>query len=235
MLPNRRIPSTATAPDAPRTGTGREEETDRADHVTPRKRAAAHGTCRRGRGDGDLRAECDLCPAVARALRGSDADGVAIDVGGAGDSAFAADAYGTGGIPDTKPAGVASLPNSVATVAHPMPAALWNTSRFTESVYTMPGLTPGVTYELRLYFMDRYLTRPGQRVFAVAVNGATVLKDFDMIGAAVTHGADDQEAFGVEKDILVTVPDSGTVTVGFVRGAANQPQVDAPALMPAGS
>ncbi|MCS0605234.1 malectin [Streptomyces sp. LP11] len=183
------------------------------------------------------------CPTAAQAQPDShaagvaigNAGGVAIDIGGAGDSTFAADEYGTGGIPDTKPADARSLPNFSATVSHPLPAALWNTSRFTESRYTVPDLTPGATYELRLYFMDWYFTRPGQRVFDVAVNGSTVLKDFDMIATAVARGADGQQAFGVEKDIPVTVPDSGTVTVDFVRGAANQPQVNALALVPAGS
>ncbi|MFB7741652.1 malectin domain-containing carbohydrate-binding protein [Streptomyces sp. NPDC056132] len=78
-----------------------------------------------------------------------------------------------------------------------------------------------------------YFSRPGQRVFDVVVGGSTVLKDFDMIGTAVAHGADSSEAFGVEKDIPVTVADNGTPTVGFVRCAANQPQVNALAVAPA--
>ncbi|WP_329135464.1 malectin [Streptomyces sp. NBC_01476] len=164
------------------------------------------------------------------------APGVSVDIGGSGDGGtFVADTYGTGGIPDTKPDSVASLPNWGPTVAHPIPAAVWNTSRFTESSYSVPGLTPGATYQLRLYFLDWYYQQAGKRVFDVAVDGATVLTDFDITGTAQARGADGQESFGVEEDFPVTVPADGTVTVDFIRGAENQPQVNALVIVPADS
>ncbi|MEC3993609.1 malectin domain-containing carbohydrate-binding protein [Actinacidiphila sp. DG2A-62] len=159
-------------------------------------------------------------------------DGVSIDLGGAGGDGFIADAYGTGGRPDTIPAGTPSLPNFGRTVAHPIPASIWDTSRVGESHYTIPGLTAGATYQARLYFMDWYYSRPGERKFDVSVNGTRVLTDFDIIGTAVAAGADGQEAFGVEEDVTATADSSGVVTLDFDRGSANQPQVNAIVLAP---
>ncbi|PRY27452.1 malectin domain-containing carbohydrate-binding protein [Pseudosporangium ferrugineum] len=170
-----------------------------------------------------------IAPAAAQAdLTGA----VSIDVGGAGGTGFAADTYGTGGREDTKPAEAPSLPNFSRTVAHPIPADIWHTARVGDSRYVVPGLTPGATYEARLYFLDWYFTRPGQRTFDVAINGSTVLAGFDIIGAAITAGADGRNSFGVEKDFPVTVGADGTATFDFIRGAANQPQINAIALAP---
>lgn len=180
-------------------------------------------------------AALSLAPATAPSgATAAHADPVAIqiDVGGSGDDGFLADSYVTGGLTDTKPADRTSLPNWTRGVPHPVPAGIWHSSRFLESSYTVPGLAPG-NYEVRLYFMDWYFTRVGQRVFDVAVNGAKVLPDFDIIGTAVTLGADGQAAFGIERDIPVTVDDSGTVRIDFIRGRANQPQVNAIVIAPA--
>jgi hypothetical protein len=160
------------------------------------------------------------------------AGGVSIDLGGAGGGGFVADVYGAGGGADAMPAGAASFPNWGRTVAHPIPAAVWDTSRVGESHYSVPGLTVGATYQARLYFMDWYFTHAGQREFDVAINGSTVLTNFDIIGTADNAGADGQEAFGVEKDFPVTVDATGTVSFDFTRDAVDQPQVNAIVLVP---
>ena len=159
-------------------------------------------------------------------------NGLSIDVGGTGDSTFVSDMYGTGGRADTIPSGAASFPNWGGTVTNPIPAAIWDTARVGDSEYVIPGLTPGGTYEARLYFMDWYFTYTGQREFDVAIDGTTVLTNFDIIGTANAKGADGQEAFGVEKDFPITVDDTGAVTIDFTRGAANQAQVNAIVLVP---
>ncbi|MFC1432102.1 malectin domain-containing carbohydrate-binding protein [Streptacidiphilus sp. N1-3] len=163
------------------------------------------------------------------------ASGVSIDLGGAGGGGFVADAYGSGGSADSLPGGAATFPNWGPTVAHPIAASVWNTSRVGESHYVVPGLTPGVSYQARLYFMDWYFTHAGQREFDVAVNGTKVLTNFDIIGTAINAGADGQEAFGVERDFPVTVDASGTATFDFTRDGADQPQVNAIVLVPANS
>ena len=52
----------------------------------------------------------------------------------------------------------------------------------------MPGLTPGGSYNVRLDFAEIFFASPGQRVFNVAINGAAVLKNFDIV--ATTGGID---------------------------------------------
>jgi hypothetical protein len=169
---------------------------------------------------------------VAPAAHADTAGGVSIDLGGAGGSGFVADSYGTGGRADALPTGAATFPNWGPTVPNPIPAAIWNTSTVGESTYTIPGLTVGATYQTRLYFMDWYFTHAGQREFNVAIDGTQVLTNFDIIGTAINKGADGQEAFGVEQDFPVTVGSTGTVTIAFTRGAANQAQVNAIAVVP---
>jgi len=170
--------------------------------------------------------------AVAAPAHADTASGVSIDLGGTGGNGFIADTYGTGGGADSIPAGTASFPNWGPTVPHPIPTAVWDTSRVGESHYTVPGLTPGSVYQVRLYFLDWYFTHPGQREFDVTINGTKVLTNFDIINTADTAGADGPEAFGVEKDFPVTVGPSGTVTLDFTRDGADQPQVNAIVLAP---
>ncbi|WP_329792222.1 malectin domain-containing carbohydrate-binding protein [Lentzea sp. DG1S-22] len=155
------------------------------------------------------------------------ADPVVVDAGGPGD-------IGVGGLVDTKPADKRSNVVFSRTVRNRIDSSLWNTSRYLESSYELTGLTAGASYELRLYFLDWYFTRPGQRIFDVDVNGQRVLSDFDIVGTAVAAGADAPlTAFGVEKDFAVTADADGKVRVGLVRGAVNQPQINAIVLVPA--
>jgi hypothetical protein len=164
------------------------------------------------------------------------ADGVSIDVGGSGSGAFVADEFSDGrGEPDSLPAGALSDANFPATVANPIPDAVWDTSTFLASSYDITGLTPGGSYQFRLYCMDWYFHQAGQREFDVSVNGTTVLTNFDIVGTALAAGADGQEAFGVERDFTVTANSAGSVEIDFTRGAANQPQVNAIALVPSSS
>lgn len=160
------------------------------------------------------------------------ADPVLVDVGGAGDATFLPDSFGTGGIVDTKPADKRANTVFSRTVKNRIPESIWYTSRHTESTYQLTGLTAGGSYELRLYFLDWYFSRPGQRIFDVDVNGVRELRDFDIIGTAIAAGADGAAAFGVERDIAVTADATGTVRVDFVRGAADQPQINALVLIP---
>jgi hypothetical protein len=156
---------------------------------------------------------------------------VNIDAGGAGDATFLPDSFGTGGMVDTKPAAAPSLPNWRGT--HPIPAELWHTSRYLESSYVVPGLTPGATYEVRLYFMDWYFNgKSGMRIFDVAIDGTKVLTNFDIIANAKALGADGRNNFGLEKDFTTVVGESGTVTIDFIRGAVDQPQVNAIEIVP---
>jgi hypothetical protein len=152
---------------------------------------------------------------------------VTIDAGGPGD-------ISSDGLTDFNRTGSNGVPNFGFTVAHPIPQEDWNTFRYLESNYTITKLTPGAHYELRLYFLDWYWKRVGQRVFDVAVNGRTALKDVDVIKIAADAGGDGQY-FGVERDVPVTADATGAIVVDFVRGTADQPLINSIAVVPADS
>jgi hypothetical protein len=157
---------------------------------------------------------------------------IQIDSGGSGGAGFLPDSYVTGGATDVNRSGSNGLPNFARTVAHPIPQAQWDSFRFLESSYAVPGLTPGSSYQVRLYFDDWYWSKVGQRVFDVAIDGTVVLKDFDIIKAAADAGGDGRW-LGVEKDFTVTADADGTVDIALIRGLADQPLINAVVVAPA--
>ena len=169
-------------------------------------------------------AHADETPSVGQVVR--------IDSGGPGDGTFQADSFVTGGLTDGNHTGSNGNPNWPGTVAHPIPQVEWNTFRFLESSYRVPGLVPGGSYQVRLYFLDWYWTKVGQRVFDVNINGGRVMSNFDIIKAAVDAGGDGSY-LGVERDFTATADGTGTVSIDFVRGAVDQPLVNAIVLVPA--
>lgn len=71
-------------------------------------------------------------------------------------------------------------PNAVYQFARVAPAGVGSTLTFTQS-----GLIAGGTYFIRLWFYEGLLSMtPGGRVFDVAINGVTVLSNFDIMTAA---------------------------------------------------
>ena len=145
---------------------------------------------------------------------------------------FVADDYYSGGGVAGNGSGSNGDANFPSTVAHPIPQADWNSYRYLANTYAIPGLTPGGSYQVRLYFLDWYFTQVGQRVFNVDVNGAAVLQNFDIVQAAVNAGGDGTH-IGVEQDFTETADSTGTITIQFLQGSANQPLVNAIAVVPA--
>jgi hypothetical protein len=157
---------------------------------------------------------------------------VSIDVGGTGDSTFAADSYGTGGRTGHQPGRGSELPELGTDGRPPDPARHLGHRPGRRLRIRYPRPDPGGSYQVCLYFMDWYYTHSGQRLFDVAINGDKVLTNFDVIATTTATGADGQEAFGVEKDFPATVDATGTVTIDFIRGSANQAQINAIAVVP---
>jgi hypothetical protein len=162
----------------------------------------------------------------------SNAGGVSIDAGGSGDGgSFAADEYYSGGLTASNTTGSNGDIDFSQTVSHPIPQADWNTYRYLGNTYTVPDLVPGGEYQVRLYFLDWYFTKVGQRVFNVAINGTTVLSNFDIVQAAVNAGGDGTY-IGVEEDFTETADANGVITIAFSQGSENQPMVNAIAVVP---
>jgi beta-galactosidase len=94
-------------------------------------------------------------------------------------------------------------------VTNPPPASVLQHGRYGNMTYTIPQLTPGATYTVRLDFVEYYWSGPGQRVFDVALNGVQVLSNFDIFAAA---GGKD---IAIAESFTATASSSGTITITF--------------------
>ena len=136
-----------------------------------------------------------------------------LNAGGGAAGAFAADANFTGGNTAT----VASAIDTSA--ANAAPAAVYQSERWGNSTYTIPGLTAGTSYTVRLHFAETYWTATGKRKFNVALNGASVLSDFDVFAAA---GAANK---AVVRDFTATANSSGQIVIALTQGSVDQAKI----------
>ena len=104
---------------------------------------------------------------------------IQINSGGPAVAPFAADVDFTGGTAS----GTSNVIDTSA-VTNPAPMAVYQTERFGNFTYTIPGLAPGASFTVRLHFAEFFWTMTGQRVFNVVINGTQVLTNFDIIAAA---------------------------------------------------
>jgi hypothetical protein len=104
---------------------------------------------------------------------------VAFDSGGPASGTFAADADVAGGLTYSTTAAI-----DTSGVTDPAPQAVYQSVRYGNFTYTIPGLVPGASYTVRLLFAEIYFSSPEQRLFDVAINGAPVLTNFDIVATA---------------------------------------------------
>ena len=138
----------------------------------------------------------------------------AIDAGGPAAGRFDSDADFTGG----NTAGFGD-PIDTSRVVNPAPQAVYQTERWGPFTYTIPNLTPGQSYSVRLHFAEIYFNGPNQRQFNVVINGQQVLTNFDVFAAA---GGKDK---AIVKTFLARADVSGQVTIQFTAGAHDNPKV----------
>jgi non-reducing end alpha-L-arabinofuranosidase len=105
--------------------------------------------------------------------------GYAVNAGGADAGSFQADGYSNGGSTNATSTSI-----DTSGVTSPAPQAVYQTERYGNFTYTLPGLTPGRQYNVRLHFAEIYWTSSGQRTFNVAINGQQVLTNFDIYATA---------------------------------------------------
>ena len=129
--------------------------------------------------------------------------------------AFNPDAFYTGGA-------LYSVTTTVDTsgVVNAAPMAVYQTQRFGNFSYVMPSLTPGDTYLVRLHFAETFFTLPGQRLGNVAINGTTVLADFDI---ALAAGAVNK---ALVEEFAAVADGSGNITIAFTT-VTNFPAINA--------
>lgn len=141
---------------------------------------------------------------------------VQINAGGPAVTPFIADADFTGG------AVGASTSSTIATtgVSNPAPQAVYQTNRISPSFgYTIPNLTSGASYTVRLHFAETYWTQTGQRVFNVSINNQSVLSKFDILAAAGGQNKATVQQF------TGTADGSGTITIQFTS-VVDQAQIN---------
>jgi hypothetical protein len=143
------------------------------------------------------------------------ADG--INCGGSASDSFAADQYYSGGTTYTN--SNFTLDMSQITENQP-PAAVFNTERYGAMTYTIPSLTAGNNYTVTLYFVEKYVTAAGQRLFSVSINGTTVLSSFDIYATA------GGQYKAIAQTFSATADSSGQLVIQFTSGTQN-PSVNA--------
>ncbi len=122
---------------------------------------------------------------------------VRVDSGGSGLSDFAGDMYVSGGSDASFSANV-----TTSGVSNAAPEGVYQSKRtsFSNFTYTIPALTVGHTYSVRLHFADDLSSAAGQRVFNVSINGSKVLTNFDIFKAAGTKLKAVVEQFSAKPD-----------------------------------
>jgi len=138
----------------------------------------------------------------------------AIDSGGGVAGVFAADNYSSGG-------GTYSTTSPINTskVTNPAPQAVYQTERNGAMSYTFGGLVAGQSYAVRLHFAEIFWTGPKERRFNVSINGKRVLKNFDIFATAGAANTAIVKMFGAIAN------KSGTIVIGFTKGANDQPKI----------
>src|SRR6202041_2783283 len=153
---------------------------------------------------------------------GSGSGGVDISAGGPAAAPFVADEDFTGGT--TAPT---TTPISPTGTTNPAPQSVWQHNRYGNFTYTIPGLTAGASYTVRLDFAEEYWTTAGSRTFNVLINGTQVLTSFDIFATA------GGEFKGVTESFTATASSTGTVTIQFVTVKDNA-QVNGIEVSPVG-
>jgi hypothetical protein len=135
----------------------------------------------------------------------SSPDAIAISAGGPAAGYFAADEDFNGGTASGTNATI-----NINGVTNPAPQSVYQNQRFGNFTYTLPGLTPGANYVVRLHFDEFYWTQAGQRVSNVSINGTQVLTNFDIFAAA---GGQD---IAIVEQFAVTANAQGQIVLQFV-------------------
>ena len=145
------------------------------------------------------------------------ATAIRINSGGAAVGSFVADTDVSGGS-----TAVVSNTIDMSHVTNPAPQAAYQSERYGNFTYIVPGLVSGASYVARLHFAEIYWGAPGgasggigSRVFNVAINGTQVLTNYDIYADA--GGAD----IATIKQFQATASVSGTISIQYTTVTNN--------------
>jgi hypothetical protein len=136
---------------------------------------------------------------------------------GGGDNSFVADEDFSGGTTYSV-TNTITIPASVTATA--APAAVYQSARQGTVTYTIPSLTAGTSYIVRLHFAELYFSAAGDRVFNVAINGTAVLTNFDIYATAKANFT------AVVEQFTATANSSGDIVIAFTNGTIDQPMIN---------
>ena len=131
--------------------------------------------------------------------------GVDISAGGPAAAPFVADEDFTGGATAATTTAI-----TTAGITNPAPQSVYQHNRYGNFTYTIPGLTAGASYTVRLDFAEEYWTTAGSRTFNVLINGTQVLTNFDIFATA------GGEFKAVAESFTAAASSAGAVTIQFV-------------------
>ncbi len=142
----------------------------------------------------------------------------AVDAGGGAAGNFVADTWFDQGVQfsDTSSAIDTSgyLDTNIA------PQAVYQTVRWNpQFTYTIPGLTANASYTVILHWAELSFQTAGARVFNVAINGNSVLSNFDVYALAGYKKA-------LSRAFNVTANGSGQIVIAFTRTSADNPFIN---------
>ena len=153
-------------------------------------------------------------PNSTEQLAAQGAFALAVNSGGSATGQFLADTYVAGGTVAAPTAAVIDT----AGVLHPAPQSVYQTERYGTFTYTFGGLTPGISYQVRLHLVEFYWNAANARKFNVAINGTPVLANYDIFAAA---GGQNK---AIVREFTIAPNGSGQIIVAFTVGAADQPK-----------
>jgi len=136
---------------------------------------------------------------------------LAISAGGPAAGSFVADTDFSGG---TASQGTKTTINTSG-VTNPPPQSVLQHGRYGNITYTIPNLSPGATYVVRLDFVEYVFNSAGSRVFNVAINGTQVLSNFDIWSAAGGQNV------ALAKSFSATASSAGAITIVFTSVVNN--------------
>jgi Malectin domain len=149
---------------------------------------------------------------------------IRIDSGGPAVGNFMADCDLIGGHGN-----VITSPVNVTGVANAAPQQVYQTKLSANSdgkiTYTIPALTPNYVYTVRLHFADDVCTRVGQRLFNVAINGTTVLQNFDIFKEVGKLKAD-------VKTFTASSGNTGQIVIQLTNGSASNALINGLEILP---
>jgi malectin (di-glucose binding ER protein)/Big-like domain-containing protein/PKD domain-containing protein len=134
---------------------------------------------------------------------------VQINTGDGAVGSFVSDRYATGGSTY-----VSSNAITTSGVTNAAPASVYQSERCNNFSYTIPNLTAGASYVVRLHFAEVWFTSSGARVFNVLINGSQVITNLDIYATVGANKA-------LVREFTIPAASNGQISIEYVNVVNN--------------